>query len=118
MNWISSSRASRTFRTEIKNKATSREFISIFMNTAVCYVQFHINENAWLSVEAELNGSRGYSYVDYVVYIDGNMVLIEETKWKDTAECIAKVLMQIHTVVEKLGKRKRDSAPIHKYLVL
>ncbi|CAI2184180.1 9587_t:CDS:2, partial [Funneliformis geosporum] len=98
-----------TFRNEIK---TSREFISIFMNTAVRYVQLHINENAWISVESELNGSRGYGYVDYVVNINGNMVLIEEAKWKDTAEDIAQVLMQMHTVVEKIGKRKCDSDQI------
>ncbi|RIB11386.1 hypothetical protein C2G38_2203574 [Gigaspora rosea] len=96
-----------TLRNEIKNEATSREFISIFMNTAVRHVQLHINENTWLSVEVELDGSRGYGYADYAVYIQDNIVLVDEAKWK---EGIAQCVMEMHTLVEKLGKRKRDKS--------
>ncbi|CAI2189694.1 7272_t:CDS:1 [Funneliformis geosporum] len=84
----------------------------INFHNVVHYVQLHMNENAWLSIESDFNINRGYSYVDYVVYINGNMVLIEEAKCKDTVKDIAQVLMQMHTVVETLGKCKCDSNPI------
>jgi len=40
------------------------------------------------------------------------MVLIEEAKWKDTAESITQVLMQMYTAVKKLGKHECDSTPL------
>ncbi|CAG8453069.1 14753_t:CDS:2 [Cetraspora pellucida] len=93
-----------TLCNEIKNKATSCEFISIFMNTAVRHVQLHVNENTWLSVEVELDGSCSYDYADYAVYIQDNIVLVDEAKWKDLVEGIAQYVMEMYTLVEKLER--------------
>ncbi|CAG8805850.1 21493_t:CDS:2 [Gigaspora margarita] len=62
------------------NEETAREYISTFMKTAVCHIQDNINESAQLSVEIDLDGSRGYGPVDYMVVIVKILVLLCEAK--------------------------------------
>jgi hypothetical protein len=90
------------------NEATSREYISIFMKTAVKHIQIFTNNSAQLFVENNLNGSRGYGPVDYLVKLNDIAVLVNEAKMEDILKGIAQAIMQLHSMKEKLGKRKLD----------
>ncbi|CAG8539213.1 677_t:CDS:2 [Ambispora leptoticha] len=96
------------FNKEINiNQATMHEYVSILMTTAVRNVQLHSFNSARLSVKIDLDGSRSYGPVDYMVDIDGSMVLVVKTKNEDTDKEVAQNIMQMHTAIEKLiNKRK------------
>ncbi|RIB26465.1 hypothetical protein C2G38_2163308 [Gigaspora rosea] len=71
----------RTFKDKINvNEATVREYISIFMKTAVDHIQAFVNNSAQLYVEANLYGSKGYGPVGYLVKLDDFAVLVNEAK--------------------------------------
>jgi len=82
------------------NEATIREYVSIFMKTAVVYVKNSINPSAQLSVEVDLDGSRAYGPVDYLVKLNDKEVLINEAKVEDISKGIAQNIMQLHTAKE------------------
>ncbi|CAJ0921502.1 13238_t:CDS:2 [Entrophospora sp. SA101] len=89
------------------NEETAREYISTFMKTAFCHIQDYINESAQLSVEIDLEGSRGYGPVDYMVVIIKILVLLCEAKAENMNKGTAQVLVQMHSAIEQqLGKRK------------
>ncbi|CAG8608477.1 11745_t:CDS:2 [Diversispora eburnea] len=91
------------------NEATVREYISIFMTEAVYHIQQYKDSTTTLSVESELEGSRGYGNLDYEVDVQDVPVLINEAKNLDMEKGVAQNLIQVHTAAEKLlGKRKRE----------
>ncbi|CAG8666051.1 14829_t:CDS:2, partial [Gigaspora rosea] len=68
------------------NEMTAREYISTFMKIAVCHIKKYTNKSAQLNVAIDLDGSHGYSPVDYMG--------------------TAQVLVQIHSAIEQqLGKQ-------------
>ncbi|CAG8738014.1 3791_t:CDS:2 [Dentiscutata erythropus] len=91
------------------NEATVREYISIFMKTAVDHIQTFTNNSAQLYVEADLFGSKGYGPVDYLVALDDFAVLVNRAKAQDFTKGIAQNIMQLHSASESLlGKRKLE----------
>ncbi|CAJ0766488.1 13102_t:CDS:2, partial [Entrophospora sp. SA101] len=89
------------------NEETAREYISTFMKTAFCHIQDYINESAQLSVEIDLEGSRGYGPVDYMVVIIKILVLLCEAKAENMNKGTAQVLVQMHSAIEQqLDKHK------------
>ncbi|CAG8724397.1 10621_t:CDS:2, partial [Gigaspora margarita] len=89
------------------NEMMARFIIDTFMSTAVCHIQDHINNSAQLCMEKELEGSRGYGPVDYVVRIVEILVLLCEAKSEDMKQGMSQVLVQMYSAVEQLlGKRK------------
>ncbi|CAG8625974.1 9102_t:CDS:2, partial [Diversispora eburnea] len=93
------------------NEATVREYISIFMTTAVNHIRKSKDSTTKLKVESELNGTRGYGNVDYEVNIQNVPILINEVKKQDMEKGVAQNLVQVYTAGEKLlRKRKRDES--------
>ncbi|CAG8523736.1 10024_t:CDS:2, partial [Dentiscutata erythropus] len=91
------------------NKATVRQYISIFMTMAVQHIRKYRDPTTELNVESELDGSRGYGNLDYEVVIQDVPVLINEAKNQDMDKGVAQNLVQVYTAAEKLlRKRKRD----------
>ncbi|CAG8673971.1 120_t:CDS:2 [Dentiscutata erythropus] len=82
------------------NEATAREYISIFMKTAVKHIQEFTNNSAQLYVKADLYGSKGYGPVDYLVKLDDFAVLVNGIGW-DFTNGIAQNIMQLHSASEK-----------------
>lgn len=82
------------------NEATSREYISVFMKTAIKHIQISTNNSAQLFVENHLNGSRGYGPVDYLVKLNDIAVLVNEAKMEDILKGIAQAIMQLHSMKE------------------
>ncbi|KAF0466804.1 hypothetical protein F8M41_026093 [Gigaspora margarita] len=62
------------------NGATVREYISIFITIAVKHIQKHKDPTTTLSVESELEGTRGYGNLDYEIDINDVLVLVIEAK--------------------------------------
>ncbi|CAG8470949.1 10370_t:CDS:2 [Diversispora eburnea] len=58
------------------------------------------NSTTKLSVESELDGSRGYGNLDYVVEIQDVPILINEAKKQDMEKEIAQYLVQVYTAAE------------------
>ncbi|CAG8848750.1 18453_t:CDS:2, partial [Gigaspora margarita] len=91
------------------NKATVREYISIFMTIVVKHIRKYKDSTTELHVESELDGSRGYGNLDYEVIIQDVPVLINEAKKHDMEKGVAQNLVQVYTAAETLlGKRKRE----------
>ncbi|CAG8565892.1 13085_t:CDS:1 [Racocetra fulgida] len=82
------------------NEATVRKYISIFIKTAVDYIQTFTNNLAQLYVEANLYGSKRYGPVDYLVKLDDFAVLVNEAKFEDLTKGIAQNIMQLHSASE------------------
>ncbi|CAG8806145.1 36752_t:CDS:2, partial [Gigaspora margarita] len=83
----------KAFKNNINvNEATVREYISIFMKTAINHIQAFTNNSAQLYVEANLYGSK-----------------VNEAKLEDLTKGIAQNIMQLHSASESLlGKRKLE----------
>ncbi|RIB18139.1 hypothetical protein C2G38_2185465 [Gigaspora rosea] len=62
------------------NEMTAREYISTFMKIAVCHIKKYTNKSAQLNVAIDLDGSHGYSPVDYMVEIVKILVLLCKAK--------------------------------------
>lgn len=82
------------------NEATTREYISTFMKTAVRHIQTYTNGTAELFVEDNLNGTRGYGPVDYLVKLDNTAVLVNEAKTNNITKGLAQTITQLHTMRE------------------
>jgi hypothetical protein len=52
------------------------------MKTAVQHIQTHMNYSAQLSVKDNLNGTRGYGPVDYLVKLNDIAALVNKAKSK------------------------------------
>lgn len=91
----------RAFKNIINaNEPTVREYVSIFMKTAVDHIQRFTNDSAQLYVETNLNGTKGFGPVDYLVKLDGFAVLVNEAKSEDINKGIAQNIMQLHSASE------------------
>ncbi|CAG8772688.1 14218_t:CDS:2, partial [Racocetra fulgida] len=91
----------KVFKNNINvNDATVREYISVFMKTAVDHIQAYTNNSAQLYVEANLYGFKGYGPVDYLVKLDDFAVLVNEAKLEDLTKGIAQNIMQLHSASE------------------
>ncbi|KAF0466809.1 hypothetical protein F8M41_026096 [Gigaspora margarita] len=82
------------------NKATVREYISIFMTIVVKHIRKYKDSTTELHVESELDGSRGYGNLDYEVIIQDVPVLINEAKKHDMEKGVAQNLVQVYTAAE------------------
>src|ERR1044072_3968909 len=68
------------FRNEVvANKATARQFISVFLISAVSHARRYIDQTTRLKVEFELNRSKRY-ILNYVVVIRGILISITEAR--------------------------------------
>jgi hypothetical protein len=63
----------------VANEATARQFISVFLISAVSHALRYIDQTIRLKVEFELNGSKGY-ILNYVVIIRGILISITEAR--------------------------------------
>ncbi|CAG8481997.1 6777_t:CDS:2 [Funneliformis caledonium] len=89
------------FHNEVnKNEATAREYISIFLTLAVSHARKHYDETTRLNVEFELDGSRGYGFLDYAVMIRKILILVNKAKFFEIEKAIAQNLVQIYSAVE------------------
>ncbi|CAG8491885.1 9921_t:CDS:2 [Paraglomus occultum] len=96
------------FKHVMRNEMTCREFISPFLTAAVRHLQSE-EGNLQLNAEDELNGTRAYGSVDYTILSEGLIVCVTVVKKEETFEKgMAQNIAQMHTAVEKLGKRKAD----------
>ena len=87
------------FRNEVvANKATARQFISVFLISAVSHARRYIDQTR-LKVEFELNGSKGY-ILNYVVVIQGILISVTEARWNEAESAIAQNLIQIYSAAE------------------
>jgi hypothetical protein len=94
-----------------RNEMTCREFISPFLTTAVKHLQ--VNEPLLaLRAEEELNGSRGFGPVDYTVVLDDIVICVTEAKKMDFDKGAAQNIVQMHSAVESLSKRKREDTDL------
>ena len=89
----------RVFKRDLINEMTVREYISVFMKTAVDHIQ-KMNNTAQLFVEYHLNGSKAYGPVDYLVKINGVIVLLNEAKFQDIIKGVAQMILQLHSASE------------------
>ena len=88
------------FRNEVvANKATARQFISVFLISAVSHARRYIDQTTRLKVEFELNGSKGY-ILNYVVVIQGILISVTEARWNEAESAIAQNLIQIYSAAE------------------
>ncbi|CAG8610236.1 940_t:CDS:2, partial [Dentiscutata heterogama] len=91
----------RVFKNNINvNEVTVQEYISIFIKTAVDYIQAFINNSVQLYVEANLYRFKGYSPVDYLKKNEDFAVLVNEVKLKDLTKEIAQNIIQLHSALE------------------
>ncbi|CAG8647844.1 198_t:CDS:1 [Ambispora leptoticha] len=90
-----------------RNEMTCQEFISPFLTTAVKHLQVKEPLLA-LRAEDELNGSRGFGPVDYTVVLDDIVICVTEAKKMDFDKGAAQNIVQMHSAVESLSKRKRE----------
>ncbi|CAG8532317.1 10589_t:CDS:2 [Ambispora leptoticha] len=94
-----------------RNEMTCREFISPFLTTAVK----HLQENEpllALRAEEELNGSRGFGPIDYSVVLNDIVTCVTEAKKMDFDKGAAQNIVQMHSVVENLRKRKIEDTDL------
>lgn len=82
------------------NEATAREFISIILTNAACFVKRNNDPTTILMVEKQIVGSHGYGPLDYVLMIQNFFVLVTEAKPSDTHKGIAQNLAQIDSMSE------------------
>ena len=82
-----------------RNEATCREFISVFMHSAVAHVRAE-EARLQLKIEEWLDGSRGYGPLDYSIDMDGAVVLVHEAKREDFEKGAAQNIVQMHSAVE------------------
>ncbi|CAG8647254.1 1897_t:CDS:1 [Paraglomus occultum] len=94
-----------------RNEMTCREFISPFLTTAVKHLQIEEPLLA-LRAEYELNGSRGFGPVDYTVVLDDIVICVTEVKKMDFDKGAAQNIVQMHSAVESLSKRKREDTDL------
>ncbi|CAB4382743.1 unnamed protein product [Rhizophagus irregularis] len=94
------------------NEATAREFISVILVNAVCFVKKNIDTTAMLMVEKQIVGSHGYGPLDYVIMIQKFFVLVTEAKPSDPLKGIGQALAQMDSMSEILGKRKFDQTDL------
>ena len=88
------------FQNEINiNEMTVREYISVFMKTTVYHLQ-KMGYTANLCVERDINGSKAYGPIDYLVEINGSIVLINEAKLQDLLKGLAQLIMQLYSASE------------------
>ncbi|RUP52436.1 hypothetical protein BC936DRAFT_141197, partial [Jimgerdemannia flammicorona] len=105
----------QVFCGDIPNDATAREFISIFMTTAIFMIQCHMKEtdqnftidDLRLLVEEILSGTRGFGLVDYLVKYLQLVVMVNEAKHRDFEQGAAQNIVQMHSALEKLNKKRR-----------
>ncbi|RHZ46751.1 hypothetical protein Glove_606g197 [Diversispora epigaea] len=76
------------------NEATVREYVSIFMTQAVYHIQQYKDSTTTLSIESELDGSRGYGNLDLVEIQDVPILI------NDMEKGIAQNLVQVYTAAE------------------
>lgn len=95
-------RKKKTFINISRTEATSREFVSPFLSTAVEYVQDTSQVHLQLKAEEPLDGSRGFGMVDYMIENDGVVVVVNEVKKKDSdlSKGAAQNIMQMHSALE------------------
>lgn len=53
-----------------------------------------------LAVEEDFDGSRGYGYLDYVIFLGFLAILVTEAKWDDIEKGVTQNLVQLHTAAE------------------
>ncbi|KAG9283967.1 hypothetical protein G9A89_005474 [Geosiphon pyriformis] len=90
-----------------RNEMTCREYISPFLTAAVKHSQLSEPLLA-LRAEDELNGSRGFGPMDYTVILNDIVICVTEAKKMDFDEGAAQNIVQMHSAVESLSKRKRE----------
>ncbi|CAG8489548.1 930_t:CDS:2, partial [Racocetra fulgida] len=92
-----------------RNKSTGREFISPFMSTAVAHVQKE-EEGLLLKAEEWIDGTKAYGPINYSIFIEEVLVLVQEVEKDKFEKGTAQNIAQIHSAVESRKRRiKIDS---------
>ncbi|RUS30026.1 hypothetical protein BC938DRAFT_479938, partial [Jimgerdemannia flammicorona] len=87
---------------------TAREFISIFMKTAIRLIQEERKDiGLQLLVEEFLSGTRGYGPINYLVKYLQLVVMVNEAKLRDFDQGAAQNIVQMHSTLEKLNKKRK-----------
>ncbi|RUS25465.1 hypothetical protein BC938DRAFT_472132 [Jimgerdemannia flammicorona] len=96
------------FGEDIPNEAISREFTSIFINTAV-YITQKLSATKYadikhqdlqLGVKENLNGTRGYGRVDYSAKFQRVVIMVNEVVYRDFDKGAAQNIVQMHSALE------------------
>ncbi|CAG8813332.1 39763_t:CDS:2, partial [Gigaspora margarita] len=110
--WYLMSDATNVFQDLLKQNYKSLDTVPKFNPNelpAICHLISNQRlDLVYKNLQVEFDGSQSYGYADYAVYIDDNILLVDEAMWEDLVEGIAQCIVEMHTIAETLGKHKCD----------